>query len=486
MMAIIRLCLAACMWIVFSRGACAEEVIYTFAGPDDGGLALVSLDPATGAFGEQRVLGRHPSLRSIRKLAIWHGPNGARVVGATVEGAPPGNIVIVPLPQPGEAQDTPTSIRVDAPAEADEIRATREGFLVGCEDGWLVHVALDPGSARPGEAMPPPAVHAWSARSQLRPSGAAAEDIRVRADGASAWITFQKDSKKGDHKGHRLVRLALPALEVLHDQPLDRTRTEHHPPKSPRDHGPSPEIVLEDPITGTLLVTLDNYGAVMLSDLKAALDGKWPDSALLSTAIDGSFGSSYPDRAVIVPRRVEPGEAPGSVALVANAGPAGGAVVIDLATRTRTGAMACPSGLESLTLIPGSQLVVAAAAGKRKVRSDGGAVKRLEPSPELVIFDLTRPTSPSATTVRAEGASEVRWVSGFRRGPEVIAVERDAASGRDRLSLLRITRAEDGAVAAQRLGVLDSVAPVQRVIDASPLRDGAAQTPRTVPVGPRE
>lgn len=471
MFAIIRLCLLTCVAIVFTRNACGEELIYTFSSVEDGGVVLVSVDPVAGSFGTQRILFRDPSLRNIRKLALWHGADGARVVGATVEGPPPGNLVLIPIPPAGETRPASAPIRLDVPGDADEIRSTRQGFLVGGTDGWLVHAVIDGAKASIASSL--------DLKSALTPSGSRTEDIRVRSDGDSAWVTLQKDSKDGSLKGHRLVRVALPDLRVLSDLPFGRSRPEHHPPKGQREKGPSPEIVLEDPSSNTVIVTLDNYGAVLLADLNAALDGRWANESHLSTALDGAFGASYPDRAVIVPpRHVKAGATIGaSRILVANAGRGGGAVVIDLVKRARVGEIACRAGLESLTLIEGSDLIVAAAAGKRKERSENGAVKRLDPSPELVIFDLSRGESVCATVIPAEGASASRWVSGFRRGPEIVAVERVAETERDRLALLRIGRTEDGGATVKHLAVIDALAPVQRVIEAPSAQLEAAVVP---------
>jgi len=490
MLGIIRICLVACVWIAFSARAFAGEVVCSFSGPQDGGLAIIAIDPASGTLSEPRVLVRDPSLRSIRKLAVWAGTDGERVIGAVVPRTPPGNVVLVWLAgEPGEPNGSARLLPVrenaaaplapvrvvDFPAEADEIRATHDGFLLGGDDGWLANVLLSRESVATRFAVPPPCMSRWSARAQLRPSGSKPEDIRVRPDGASAWITFQKDSKKGEHRGHRLVRLSLPDMSLLGDLQIDRSRQEHHPPGSPRDHGPSPEIVLEHAASNTLLVTLDNYGAVLLADLDAALEGRWGNAVQLSTAIDGTFGAAYPDRAVILPRRLAPraddqreasGASPpasiGPFALVANAGPGGGAVLIDLEKRARVGAVPCRPGLDGLAAIGDGSLVVAAGAGKVKERRDDGASRRFEPAAELVVFDLADPSRFRAHAFTRP--HPVPWTTVVDDAGLVLAVERDASHHADTLTLLRVGRGEDGAPTLKALGSVEAPGRVERVI----------------------
>lgn len=470
---IIRAFVLACVSVVFSTTVSADEIVGTFSTPEGGGLWIMRVDAMTGAAGPAQVVAQDPQWRSLRKLALRTDADGRRTVAATAPVKGPGNllfvdldplVVIAPSNQDAPAArhwaDSPKAITRPLPVEVDEIRPTREGFLIGGDDGLVVHALLDPVLASahcPGE---PPCLVNWSMRAGLSPTGSKPEDIRVRPDGKSAWISLQKDSRKGDHRGHRLIRVSLPDLRVLGDIHLPRHREAHHPSKSPRDHGPSPEIIVEDPASNTLMLSLDNYGAVLLTDLDAALDGRLENSIEISTSLDGTFGSAYPDRVAIVDRP------DGALALVANAGPEGGAVVIDLAARRRIAAVACRPGLESLAPVGDGLLVVGASAGKIKTRSDEGAVKRFEPAPEIVIFDLA---DPAAVTVRTfPRPNPVIWVAPVGSPGLVAAVERRSDGERDDLTLLRVTRAPDGAPMLESLETTSGPGRLDRVIAVPP------------------
>lgn len=465
---IIRISVAACVCAVFSSAAVAQEVVGTFTRGDRSGIWSARVDPAAGRLGPVEMIASEPEWRSLRKVAVRVDAEGRRVVAATAPVDDQTNFVYVDLDPieytPSAAPGDPRvarwagSPRVHArsfPSELDELRAARDGFLVGGGDGFMVHAIIDPRVAAMRCPVAPPCYVTWSARSGLSPSGANPEDISVRPDGHSAWITFQKDSRDGDHRGHRLVRVGLPDMKVLGDIHLDRSLEEHHPPRSRRDHGPSPEIVRENERTNTLIVSLDNYGAVLLADLDAALEGRLAGETRLSTAIDGSFGSAYPDRIAIVDRPTGP------VALVANAGSVGGAVVIDLRSRRRVATVPCRPGLEALTPLGDGSLVVAAAAGKLKERTDEGARKRHEPAPEIVVFDLNDPAATSAHVFKRP--HPVVWITSAGAPDLVVAAERRTDRDHDDLTLLRIARGADGTPALEALATVEAPGRVQRV-----------------------
>ncbi|MBX3354441.1 MAG: hypothetical protein KF724_01940 [Phycisphaeraceae bacterium] len=452
MKSIIRTSLVLCVSFVFSAAALAQEVVGTYTTPVGGGLWLARVNGETGTIEMLREIARDAKWTALRKLAVHQDSQGHRTIGVTAPVKGAGNLLFVTLDRPpqstGDAPRGPTVMTPQVAAresdkEPDEIRATRDGFLIGADDGLMLSAKMLAGASECPDG--PPCLAPWSMRGAggLSPSGSKAEDIWVRPDGASAWITLQKDSRNGQHRGHRLIRVALPDLRVISDFQFDRDREAHHPPNSPRDHGPGPEIVREDATTNTLIVTLDNYGTVLLTDLDAALEGRLENSVQICTAADGSAGNSYPDRVVIITR---PGA---SLAVVANAGPEGGVAVIDLKARQRVGFVATRPGLESLTVTRDGTMVVAAAAGKVKARSDEGAQRRFEPAPELVIIDLSEPSEPRVHTVQRP--APVLWISPIAGTDLLLLLEQGKESERDTLTVVRLGRSDDRAPIADVL-----------------------------------
>lgn len=473
---IIRICMLACAWIALTSGARADELIYAFSGSETGGIAALTVNRATGALESQRVLLEGAPWKAIRKIAIWTGKDGRSAIGATSPATGAGNVVVLELPSapavpaPGDPASArapsipPRITSLELPAAADEIRATKHGFLVGGDDGWMMNVILDEEIAGRICEGRPPCTQLWNARARLAPTGSKSEDIRVRADGASAWVTLQKDSKKDGHRGHRLIRLALPGLELLGDLSIERSMPEHHPPKSPREHGPAPEIVVEDPSTNTLVVTLDNYGAVLLADLDSALRGTWSNAQRISCAADGAFGTAFPDRIVIIDRPE------GALALVANSGPEGGMALLDLSKRALAATARSRPGLESLSVLANGTMIAAASAGKIKVRGDDGAEKRYEPWPEIAIFSITPGPALEATIIPQE--RPVTWLQAIApddpAGPLLAIAERGSGAEKDRFVILRVTRpsvnerGETVGPAAHRLGTIDALGRIER------------------------
>ena len=140
----------------------------------------------------------------------------------------------------------------------------------------------------------------------------------------SPFVSFQKDSKKGKNKGNRLAIYELPRPRLLADIPLERNHDELHFQGNFQQQGPGPEVVLVSEEDNALFVTLDLYGAILLADWQAALDGRLVNWKYLSTSSDGAWGTAFPDRAGLLKAKGR------TYALVFNAGTQGGAVLVDL------------------------------------------------------------------------------------------------------------------------------------------------------------
>jgi hypothetical protein len=121
--------------------------------------------------------------------------------------------------------------------------------------------------------------------------------------------------------------------------------------------------VCED--SGSVLITIDFYGALLPVSLEDMMRGRVGDAAYRSAAVDGSFGNAFPDRLVTL------SPAATQRAVVLNSGSAGGGVLIDFATGEVLSRFEVPYGLEPVApIFDGSAATVFAThAGKKKVRA---------------------------------------------------------------------------------------------------------------------
>jgi hypothetical protein len=143
-----------------------------------------------------------------------------------------------------------------------------------------------------------------------------------------------------------------------------------------------------------VLCTLDLYGAIATFDLSAAIDGELEGLEYQVVSQDGTWGTAFPDRASAFRWRGR------DHAVVTNAGPPGGLVVVDLATRRIVARFDTPTGLEAPLWAPERELLVTLRSGKTKVRTPTGIEKSYEPGSELMIFDLSQAKSPQAARQR--------------------------------------------------------------------------------------
>ena len=353
------------LWIALPAGA--SEIHYSFRDREGGGLAVLSIDPHTGALREHRRTWHGESFDRARKFALLDDGSMALLTDSRDRR---GNLALIALAgeQAGQARI------LDFPSEPDEVRAVPGGFLIGGASGNLLRVDAATASVGPR----------WSSRDRLRPSGHKPEDIAILAGGERALLSLQKDSSSGKHRGSRLVTVRLPTLEVEADLHLPRDRPDLHIEGNRKEQGPNPEVLVLSPATNTLLVTLDLYGALLLTDLDAALTGRLANERVFSADPQGRFGVAFPDRVVHLPAAAGRGE----VVLVANAGEDGGVVAVDLATRRRLAAVETPPGLDTLTHLRALDAVAAASAGKLKVRIDGEVEKTSRPGRSLWLFPL--------------------------------------------------------------------------------------------------
>ena len=360
------LCAAAVVCCGLTPTAIAAELYYSYRNGDVGGAARLKLDAATGKVLAHETIYESRAADRARKLAVTA---DGRYLILTNSRSDQANLFVTDLHSP----DFRTTA-LEFPSEPDEVRIFGTHAVVGGDKGNLCVVDL----------TIPHIVSRWNSRGTLKPSGHKPEDILILPGQARAVVSFQKDTRGGKHFGSRVVVMELPTLRVVHDLLLPRNRPELHIPGSNRERGPNPEVVFASPETNTLFVSLDLYGAVALADLDAAVnDGRWSKLVYLPTAVDASWGDSFPDRMV---RFATQGE---EYVFVCNAGPKGGAAVVDLADRAITARVDCRFGLETPTYLPGLQSIVAAPAGKRKSRGAKELDEQSLPGRDVWLFDVS-------------------------------------------------------------------------------------------------
>lgn len=346
----------------------AAEIFFSFRDGARGGLGRVEVDDATGALIAQEAVYVAESAREAVKVA--QSPEGFAALAVNAEG--PDNLVI--RNPDGRLRTMTISDKLD------EIRIAGRRALVGGEEGGIFLVDLEKAEVE----------RSWSLKDALNPPGRRPEDIRIDADGRRAWVSLQKDNKSGKRLGNRLVYLDLVGGKVLADLQLPRDREDLHYGREGdfRQRGPGPEVVISFEGANTLLVTLDLYGALGFADLEAARGGRLANWKTLSSALDESWGTAFPDRMTAF---TKDGRA---YALVINAGEAGGSVVADVEARRIVQRLPTPHGLATPTFIPFARAIAAAGAGKLKQRGSEDVEKTYRPIPEIVVFDLVSENGP--------------------------------------------------------------------------------------------
>jgi len=348
---------------VTARGEVLETA-YSFRNAQGGGLAVVAVDAQSGRIVQQRVLFESAECTQPNKVRRA-GQLGVLVV--TNERSEGPHLFLAPgdggnAAQPIELADQP-----------DELRVAGTFALVTCADDSLALVDLHSAQV----------VRTWQADQQLDPPGKSPEDIHILPDLGHAVVSLQKDSKTGKKLGSRLVVLTVPELQQLADIRLERSHPELHIEGNGQQQGPSPEVVVVSEPTNTLLATLDLYGAIVVMDWSEAKAGRMSNWQYLSTSLDESWGSAFPDRVSLVQECTH--------ALVINAGPQGGAVTVDMAARKVVHRWQVPPGLEKPVTISRLGSAYSVCSGKVKFRGELDVEKRSEPGRAVYAFDFRPP-----------------------------------------------------------------------------------------------
>jgi hypothetical protein len=325
---------------------------------------MVMIDQSNGKFAEHHVLFDVPECTEPLKIRRQQKPS--RVAVTHVSESDPRLFVA-----PAAPDATPSSVVL--PSVPDEIRLTSSLAVISCDKDEIAFVNLETIQLHQVDELD----------KLLKPAANGPEDVHLGPDHESAVVSLQKDSGKGKKQGNRLLVYELvPQSKLIADLQLPRDRPELHIAGNLEQQGPGPEVVLISEPTNTLAVTLDLYGGVALMNWGAARSGQLEDYHVLPTSLDGSWGESFPDRAILFELNGR------DFYLVSNAGSDGGSVLIDLKSREIVWRRPTPPGLEAAVFVPALRQAFTVVSGKVKWRAAGDVQKEFRPRAELLIFDF--------------------------------------------------------------------------------------------------
>jgi len=345
---------------VFANYSYGASFFYTCGG-ENGKITLVEVENDTG------TVTRHESLNAElpsdpKKLAV--SADGNNVVITSEQSQKVAVVQVNP--------DVQLLATLDVDEATSDVCPWNDFAILAAEHGAFYKINLKNGEI----------AKTWNARQGLTPSGHKGESILPLPDKSLALVSFQKDSKKGKHLGSRLVVLDLDSFSAKYDLQLPRDHPELHVQGNEKEQGPNPEVVLIAPKSDTVILTLDLYGGIAFAKLSSALDGKLEKLQYVSSALDGSWGKSFPDRASLF-------EVGGKeYLLVSNASPDGGLALFDVANRKVIQKFEAASGCETPILLQASSRLVTSVSGKIKSRDAGKVEKSSSPENDLLVFDV--------------------------------------------------------------------------------------------------
>lgn len=368
--------------LLLAADATAGTFFYAFEdATKKGGIARVTIDPGTGALSNHEIAWSDLLGAAPLRLALNEAQDRLLLVRDTKDGS---NLLIFDVTQPKLAP-----IALEFGSRPDAVTVRGDLALVTGTRGRVAAVDLRVGRV----------TATFDGRKALTPPCSKADNVTITGDGTKAFVTFQADSEDGDEKGHRVVALALPNLALLGDTALPRDQAALHPAGSAKDAGPGPELLVVSTKHNAALVTLDVYGAVGIADLDGLAAGKWSNAKVLSTALDSTMGTAFPDRVLAL-------ELDGKdFAFVFNSGSNGGLAVVDLETREIVQRAGCACGLDVPVYLPAIDSIVAGNCGKTKARTATGVAKDKIATDQIVVVDVAPVRKGEAPKVASHKAS---------------------------------------------------------------------------------
>lgn len=352
-----------------------SSLAFCFSTGETGGVATVTLSAASNKLNAAQVVFEREDCR--QPLKVRRTPNGDFAVCTNLQER--GRQLFI-----WSAAD-PSKVKALAlKAIPDELRLTPDVAIVTCDDNSIRFVDLKSAKVLLKDKI----------ETTLTPSGNGPEDIHLTADLTSVVITLQKDHRSGTKLGNRIIIYQLPERARTADLRLPRDHPELHIEGNLKEQGPGPEVALVSASIDTLAVSLDLYGAIGFAKWSAARKGKLTDWELVSTALDGTWGSAFPDRMTQFDWKGRPH------ILVCNAGPLGGCVLIDVQQRKIVNKQSTPPGLEAPLIITSLGKAYSVCSGKTKRRSATDVIKSSAPQSLLFEFDLPAMFANSTTQVK--------------------------------------------------------------------------------------
>jgi hypothetical protein len=345
-------------FVLVAANCAIAQIVYTFRDGEEGGVAYLRIDPKTGKLLEHQTLIRKGKAKKADKPRF---SLDGRHVAITISRKKTPNMLIKSV------FDNEKPRNVSLPGKPDEIRAAQDGFVVSCDNGMITFVPYL--AATRGQAT-------FDANA-LDPPASDGEDVLVPDNLPLAIVSMEKDN--------RILILDLTNMSLRADIRLPAELNGIAASDDMKSKGPQPEVILASSKANTLFVTLDAYGGIGLMDLDAAVNGQTTNLVYLSTALDGSWGTAYPDRASLLTLGAK------KYALVTNAGRAGGLCLVDLAGRKVSRRFRVRHGLEKPAVLPGANVVVLAPAGKLK----GEGPKSYHPGNEVILLNLDGADTPA-------------------------------------------------------------------------------------------
>ncbi|HRQ87788.1 MAG TPA: hypothetical protein PLA50_03260 [Bacteroidia bacterium] len=356
-----------------NRPVGSQPTYYTFKGENGGGVAAIWVDKKTGRITTQEVLAE--SLSFLRPHKIKVSESGSYLL-ATSPHAARHNLLLVDL-----VNHTHQFLSVDR--MPDDLAAWQDSFVVGAEAQMCYIV----------DAVSGKVARRWNGKHQLRPDGRRIEYVATTSDG-TAWTSWQKDSGSGTREGSRVVTIDIASGKTLADLRMPRAMPQLHLADA-KEQGPNPEIIIPSTRTNTLLLSMDLYGGIAMADLDAAREGSWRGLTYHSVAPDQSWGTAFPDRALVYPSGSK------DYVFIANAGIDGGVSWVDLKERRIVQTLSSPPGLSAPVSVAAGRYLVAPVPGKLKSRSFGALREGRQPLAELCVFEVGGRSSAPVLSMRS-------------------------------------------------------------------------------------